>query len=169
MTYWKWFFHGTGARPGYRRVFNRWLLAHGTVPVDLKSAANTVLLPLVGILIGLSFAWAGNAQALLGTREIEMLASYHPGGFEEYVYTYQTAILLILATVCAWGLAGLGVFDRPSPVEWGQRLYPAVSTVLYSLVSLALRECWHVVLAAQLLLIVRKRIRDAGDGSEDNC
>jgi hypothetical protein len=170
-TYWKWFFKGTGAGPGFRRFLSWWLLAHVAVgvtlyfivPLNLRAAANAVLLPLAGIFIGLSFAWAGNAQALLQTREIETLADYHPGGFEEYVYIFQTAILVILLTLAAWGLAGLGVFDQPSPVSWGYRLYPVVSILLFSLASLTLRECWQVVLMSQLLLLVAKKVKNARD------
>lgn len=174
-TYWRWFFVGTGAGPGFRRLVNWWLVAHigvGVVlciivPAKLSVAANTVLMPLAGVFIGLSFAWGGNAQALLRTPEIETLAAGHAGGYEEYVYVFQTAILVILVTLVVWGLAGLGVFDRPSPVPWGHKLYPVVSVILYSAASLTLRECWHVVLASQLLLVVGKRIRDAKPGADD--
>ena len=97
ISYWRWFFKGSGAKPGYRRLVNTWIMIHlivgvivsFVVPVNLENAANTVLLPLVGILIGLSFAWAGNAQALLQSSEIDKLSEHHEGGFIEYVFTYQ--------------------------------------------------------------------------------
>ena len=79
---------------GFRRLVNIWLLFHMLVgvalafliQVDLATAANAVLLPLVGILIGLCFAWAGNAQALLQTRELNRMTEHSEGGFTEYVY-----------------------------------------------------------------------------------
>jgi len=172
MQYGRWLLRGTGGKPGYRRLLNFKYLGDLTigalvfllVPMPLQEAGGTVLLPLAGLLIGLSFAWGGNAQALLQTSEIENLSKHHPGGFEEYVYTFQTAILAILITLCAWGLAALGVIDRPSIFEWGYRLYPVVGTLLYSLMSLTLRACWGVVVGAQNLLIARKVIRqETGD------
>ena len=77
ISYWQWLFKGSGARPGYRRILDKWLLMHIPIGVilslltslDLQACANAVLLPLAGILIGLSFAWAGNAHALLQTEE----------------------------------------------------------------------------------------------------
>lgn len=175
LSYWSWWLRGSGSGPGYKRIVNRWLFWHLVigaiiyfiVPLNLAKASNAVLLPLAGIFVGLTFAWAGNAQALLRASETEVLAQHHPGGFVEYAYAFQTAVLVILVTLVAWGLAGLGVFDRPSPVPWGHRLYPVVATVLYGLASLALRECWHVVLASQLLLVVGYQIRTITKKSRD--
>ncbi|MFN0149674.1 MAG: hypothetical protein ACKVU1_03055 [bacterium] len=169
MNYWHWFFRGTSGEPGYRKFVNRWLLFHAVVgaalfflvPISLKDAANTVLLPLTGVFIGLSFAWAGNALTLLQSEEIEHLAEHRVGDLKEYVFTYQSAILAILVTLSVWGIAGLGVIDSPSPIRWAHRLYPAVAVALYGLASLTLRECWHVVLFSQLLLLARREIRRA--------
>jgi hypothetical protein len=127
------------------------------VKYDLKTAASSVLLPLVGVLVGLSFAWAGNAQSLLQTREIETLADFHPGGLEEFAFTFQAAILAILTCVTLWGLAGLGVFDHECFWRCGDRWYFAVAVVLYGFLSLTIRESWHVVLGAQGMLLMRAR------------
>lgn len=167
--FWSWFFYGTGGKPGYRRLVNKWLLLHivvGTalayfVRIDMQSAANAVLLPLAGILVGLSFAWAGNAQALMQTAEIEELSEHHPGGFSEYVYTYQTAILCILMTLVLWALAGLKLYDDLWPTAFKFKTYFLVKAILFTFSSLTVRECWHVVLAAQLMLITRRRIAKA--------
>ena len=107
VSFWHWLFKGGGAKPGYRRLLDKWFIGHIfmaailtiLVQQSLKESANTVLLPLSGALIGLSFAWAGNAQALLQTSEIEQLSRFRPGGFQEYAYVYQTAILVLLVTV----------------------------------------------------------------------
>jgi hypothetical protein len=164
--FWGWFFSGRN-RSGWRKFLDRWLVVHAgvgvvmayVVPGDLKTAASTVLLPLVGVLIGLSFAWAGNAQALLQTEEIEQLSDYRSGGFEEYVYTYQSAILVILASVVLWGVAGLGVFDLSCFWRCPAESYFAAKSFLYFFSSVTLRECWHVVLGAQMMLLARRRIR----------
>lgn len=167
MNFWEWFFWGTGGQPGFRKFFNRWLMFHiiigfcliWIVPVSLESAAKAFLLPLAGIFVGLSFAWGGNAQALLQTEEIESLTEHHPGGFEDYIYTYQAAILVILCTVTVWSLAALELFDARWPTPNRPIAYFLIGNGLYSLASLTLRECWHVVLAAQWMLLARRRIR----------
>jgi hypothetical protein len=167
MEYWRWLIRGSGGRAGITRFRDRWLLLHGFVGVVfasidqivLKEAANSVLLPLAGIFIGLCFAWGGNAQALLQTDELEEVGEHHPGGFSEYLYVYQSAILLILVTLIAWGIAGLGVFDSLWPRCVDGWLYRCVRGLLFVLASMTLRECWHVVLGAQSMLLVRREIR----------
>jgi len=166
ISFWKWFIVGSGGRPGFRRLLNRWLILHVGVgaalatgiPIDLQSASSAVLLPLAGVLVGLSFAWAGNAQALLQTGEIESLAEHHPGGFVEYVYFYSLAILCILLTLSAWGLAGLKIFDAVWPTSGHWKTYFGIKLLLFTLSSLTLRECWHIVLAAQWMLLTRREI-----------
>lgn len=167
ISFWRWLVKGSGARPGYRRLINAWLILHlgigfglsSAVQVDLTSAANTVLLPLVGILIGLCFAWAGNAQALLQVSEIEEMTHHHPGGFVEYVFVYQTAIFTIFVTLVSWALAGVGIFDKTWPTPACRLSYFTVKGTLFALSSLTLRECWHVVLGAQWMLIIQSKIK----------
>ncbi len=167
MNYWFWFLHGTGVRPGYRRILNVYLVIHlilgaivaFIVPADLTTSANTVLFPFAGIFVGLSFAWAGNAQALLQSSEISSLSEYHEGGFVEYVFVYQTAILIILVTLVAWGIAGLDVFHGLWPTTKMPVAYFTVKVILFALCSLTIRECWHVVMGAQWMLIAQREIR----------
>lgn len=166
ISFWRWLAKGSGGKPGYSRLINRWLFLHigmgvllaWLVQVDLQTAANTVLLPLVGILIGLCFAWAGNAQALLQADEIAEMSRHHEGGFAEYVFTYQAAILAILVAVVAWALAGFGIFDTTWPTTERRRFYFCLETFLFALSSLTLRECWHVVLGAQWMLLVQHKV-----------
>lgn len=168
INYWQWFFIGSGHKPGYRRLLNGWFFVHliigiviaSLVPASLKEAANAVLLPLAGIFIGLSFAWAGNAHALIESREIEKLSEYHEGGFVEYIFVYQTAILTIMTTLVLWGFAGLNVFDEKWPTVKSLEVYFLIKTILFTFSSLTLRECWHVVLGTQLMLLVKKEIKD---------
>lgn len=167
FNYWRWFFRGSGGKPGYRRLVDLWLIVHFTigitlallVRVDIQTAANTVLLPLAGILVGLSFAWAGNAHGLLQSSEIEELSRHHEGGFLEYVFVYQTAILVILVTMVFWGLTGLRVFDVQLPGGWGKTGAFVLKTALFACSSLTLRECWHAVMGAQWMLMAQKEIK----------
>lgn len=167
IGYWHWFLKGSGSKAGFRRILNKWILLHLSiglvltllVEVDLETAANAVLLPLAGIFVGLSFAWAGNAQALMQTSELDEMANFHEGGFEEYVFVYQTAILTILVTLVFWGIAGLSVFDTQWPTQVHNKCYFGVKILLFTLSSLTLRECWHVVMGAQWMLLVQRKIR----------
>lgn len=166
-SFWLWLVKGSGERSGLGRFLDRWLLVHATVglafalvlPVSLEEAATKLLLPVAGILVGLSLAWGGNASALLQSVEVEAVAQYREGGFAEYVYTFQAAILLILVTVVVWAVAGLGIFDKVWPACTNSWEYKIIVAVLFLLSSLTLRECWHVVLAVQSLLLMRFEIR----------
>lgn len=167
ISYWRWFFRGSGGRPGAIRYLDVWILFHfclgltlaWIVPATLAEAAKDLLLPVAGVFIGLSFAWGGNAQALLETPEIREMVDEHSGGFAEYVYTFQSAILFLLVTLVLWTFAGLGIFDKVWPTQAMDCLYMGIATLLYFLASLSLRECWHVVLGAQWFLLARHNIR----------
>jgi hypothetical protein len=167
ISFWRWFFCGTGGKPGFRRLINAWLLLHlgvgaalaKIIPIDLGTAANAVLLPLAAVLVGLSFAWAGNAQALLQATEIEKIAEHHSGGFPDYVFTFQAAILCILLTLVVWGFAGFQIFDKVWPTPSEHAAYFGVKVGLFTLSSLTVRECWHIVLGAQWMLLIRYFIK----------
>ena len=167
IRYWQWFFRGSGGKAGFRRLINIWLIFHVIVgiclallvDIDLNTASNTVLLPLIGILIGLSFAWAGNAQALMQSSEIDELSDFHKGGFVDYVFIYQSSILAILITLIFWGIAGLSIFDSRWPTPKCKIYYFTIKVTLYTLCSLTLRECWHVILGAQWMLLKKKKIK----------
>jgi hypothetical protein len=167
FNFWKWFFCGSGGRSGLRRLVNHWLILHlcigallsFVISVDLQTSANCVLLPLAAIFIGLSFAWAGNAQALMQSPEIDRLANHHKGGFAEYAYAFQTSILVILVTMVLWGLAGLrvfAIFESQDAIWWTKY---AARIPLFGLSSMTLRECWHVVLGSQWMLLAQREIR----------
>jgi hypothetical protein len=173
FNFWSWLIRGSGGKPGYYRLVNKWLLFHGIIGVllafrvktELAQCANSVLLPLAGIIVGLSFAWAGNAQALLQTSEMDDVAEKHPGGFVEFVFVYQTAVLVILTTLVLWSFAGLSVFDIDLAPAAKAKWEFVVKSFLFGISSMALRECWHAVLGAQWMLLTRREIRKAKDRS----
>ena len=175
-SFWRWFFSRAYGRPGCLKVVDLWLLVHAAVgfflaaliPGSLESVAGTILLPLVGILVGLSFAWAGNAQALLTSREIEDISQYHEGGYADYVFTYQCAVLLLLVALVGWGLAGMGLFDQTWPTSESPTIYGVVRFGLFSLISLAVRTSWEVVLGTQMLLIMRGVFRRKKGPPDEN-
>lgn len=166
--FWEWLFIGIEkSKPGVLKLADRWLFVHCLIGLvlayfsDLKiyEAASTFLLPLAGVFVGLSFAWAGNAQALLQDTHIEQLAQKNPEGIEGYIYTFQLAILVILITLGAWGIGALKIFDAP---KLGSCFVSfLIETCLFSLASLTFRECWHVVLGSQILILTRHKIKKA--------
>lgn len=174
LDYWHWFFYGSGDKPGYRRLLNKWILVHLLVGIalsllvriTLESSAYTVLFPLAGIFVALTFAWAGNTMVLMQSQEMKELANHHPGGFAEYVFIYQTAILVILVTLVLWGLAGLKIYDMVWPGSKAKILYSVIKALLFSLSSLTVRECWHVVMGAQWMLIIQREIKNHTAKSE---
>ncbi|MBW2303518.1 MAG: hypothetical protein JRF57_07360 [Deltaproteobacteria bacterium] len=191
MNFWKWFFQGDTApnskyfeqsatkRPGILAYLDWWLVFHMSVgiilmfivPVRINEAAKSILLPLAGIFIGLTFAWGGNAVSLMQSEEIDMLANYRSGGLKEYVFKFQSAILVLLITMIAWGLAGLNVFEPlrgKLPLDFA---YNAIEVLLYFMISLSLRDCWHVVMGAQSMILLRsavKKVLDSQKSSESS-
>ena len=170
--FWRWLFLGLDAKPGYRQFKLWWTLLHlalgvlvaVSIRVPIYESARAILLPLTGLFIGLSFSWLGNAQALLQQSEIERLARHHPDGIRTYAYTFQLAVLVVMVTLVAWGLAGLKLAD--SFLCRDSLWYTAVESLLYFLVSVAVRECWHVVMGSQALLLARISIRQLLDKKE---
>lgn len=172
--FWPWFLGGSGFRGNWRAFLDRWLIVHAVVgvvaawlvPVPLAEAAKSVLLPLAGVFVGMSFAWIGNALAILQSDELARLVDVSDGGIEDYVHPYQSAILAILVTLVAWGLAALGVFDRSCSWNCPPQIYFAVSASLFALASITLRECWHVVSAAQMLLLTQRYVKTLPPGDD---
>jgi hypothetical protein len=160
--FWSWL-----AGPGWNRYFNYWLLGHLAVgiamallvKVALSEAAKAVLLPLAGVLVGMSFAWVGNALAIAQSDEIEEMGAKNPAGYDTYVHAFQAAILVILGALVAWGLAGLGVYDEPCWWGCSDRPYFVAETLLYAIASFAVRECWGIVMGAQLMLLYQRATR----------
>jgi hypothetical protein len=156
--FWTWFLKGSTQRPGIFNYIDRFLILHlaiafgiyQSINTPLKDAACTMMLPLFGILFGITFAWSGNITALLSTEEIGQLSDKVNGGLEEYVYYTQGVVLFILTTSIGWGAAGLSIIT--------ERFW---YIPLLSLTSLSVRECWNLILLAQYLTLARRDVSKA--------
>lgn len=165
LNFWRWFFHGSGSLPGYKRVFNSWLIQHlciGSVCVifistSLESAARAILFPLTGVLISVCASWAGPTQTVLTSEEMIPVFELHEGGACEYFNILQAAILIMFATISIWGLAGIGVFESLNTKPLGSKkiLYYIISIFLYGIISLSLKTCWEVILYAHNILYMK--------------
>ena len=169
-NFWHWLAHRDKRyAPGWTRVVNWHAIIHILIGAglgvfvrkDIEAAAATVLLPLAGVFVGLAFAWGGNAQSLLQSDEIARLAKGTRGGLRDYVFTYQLAVLMLMATLSLWGVAGLGIFEVLLQRNHHPDLYRMVAALLYAASSASLRECWHVVTFSQATLLARADIREA--------
>lgn len=171
IPFWRWMTRGTGGTSGSRRFVDRWLVVHLTVgvaiahlvPIPLQEAATTLLIPVAGVFVGLAFAWGGSAHSLLQSSEVEAVAKHKNGGLEDYVYAFQAAILLVLLTLVAWAIVGLGIVDYVWPTPEHPLAYAIVGVAMFSLSSAMVRECWHVVLAVQMFLLIRIKVRQVNE------
>jgi predicted DNA repair protein MutK len=119
-------------------------------------------------MVGITFAWASNAQALLQTGEIREIAEEYPGGINVLACIYQLAILVLLATLAVWGIAGTGVLHdglAPLSPQWARI---AGKASMYALLSLSIRECWSVVDSFRHLLVSRDSVTSAKENGQPN-
>lgn len=164
-NYWRWFFLGLSGQPGILKFVNYWMPFHLLIAsiialnlkVSIQDAASVLVLPLAGVFIGLTFAWSGNAQALMQSDDLVEMFEQHKDGLRNYVYTFQNAVLCLLITITLWGLAGLGILSG----NWFQGLYQMflIKLSLFFFSSLSVRECWHVILGSQFFILAQRDIR----------
>lgn len=166
LRFWPWF-----AKEGLAKLCDGWLVVHAVaglvlaavVPDKMSEVAKIVFLPFAQVLIGLAFAWAGNAIAILQTHELQKIGTQpaDPTRFRAYVFTYQMAVLILLAVLVMWGLLALGLANQWPALFSGEHRRLFGRTVAFAVSSVAIRECWHVVLGAQTMLLMRSAVQDA--------
>lgn len=159
----EWLFRGRGKKAGWRTIVNRSSIIDlfiGTmlaiyVPLTPSKAAEVVILPIVAILIGVSFAWIGNAHVILQSKAIRLLAKEYGGGIPEYLHCYQLTVLIVLATLTLWGFAGLELFEVWNNIVFCEifvysnviivSALTAAKILLYSMLSKMMRETWSII------------------------
>ena len=158
LYFWKWFFHGISElTPGYRRILNKFLFMHfifgmfiaWIVPISSLEAAEKILFPLSGILIGVSCAWSGTIQAMIRSENIQHIERFKAGGVFEYSFCYLLALFISIMTICFWGLAGIGFFSslglRLGSYEYAEKVSIIFRALLYGLTSLSIRNTWQIM------------------------
>lgn len=162
-TFWKWLVHGSGSKPGYFNIANRWIFAHLLIAVILTLSlssngfvfAGISLFPAASILVGMSLAWTTRASALLQIEELRNNLFSVDRPPEDYVYGYQLAILVIVIMVAYTAvMAGGGFKFIVFGVPYDQKLS---TFFMFFLMSLAFRECWGVVNFTNLLTLLEYR------------
>ncbi len=95
--------------------------------------------------------------------EINVIADYNLGGMQVYAFRFQAAILFLIITMVCWGLAGLNVFEPLREKHSLKFIYAIIKIILYFLISLSLRDCWHVVMGAQSMILLRRSVKKVLD------
>lgn len=155
ISYWKWLFFGiNGKKSGIKSYCNLWIFLHLfistilTINITIKqSDAISIAIPFIGILIALTVSWCGNVTSLLNTKEITLLSTRYTGGIEGYAYFIQSAILVLFITVLLWTIYGLNILSCK-----------IFLFIIIFMSSIAIRDCWNVILLGQMLTIARARI-----------
>lgn len=159
INFWQWLIDDWKAQMklilGDRYVFFHILgaLLFGIKIIDPTKFATTILLPFASIIIGISFAWGGNAVALLSDGALQTIAEQHKKGFENYVYKFLLSILILLGTLVCWLFVATGIFCGTSSI-----LSNIIFYFILMLSSIALREVWHVILGVQYMLLWKYHI-----------
>jgi hypothetical protein len=176
LDFWQWLWP-----TGLRTLADRWLALHvvvggavaAAVDKPLSGIALTVFLPFASVLVGLAFAWGGNAMAVLQSDELHTIGSQPgaPNGYRDWVFAYQLAILVILVVLVVWTLAALGVSDVLARIfpRRGLPIHTSGRVAAFALSSIAVRESWNVVLGAQGQLIAKHRLRIEREAARKQC
>ena len=160
-SFWTWFVSGSRKGPrGVRNIANRFLFFHTAIAVaatllirnDPFSFAQKALFPASSILVGLSIAWTTRAATILQSKELreKLFSDERPP--EDYVYGFQLAILVVILmiiyiAVMAGGGLRLALLGQPWDTL-GSAFW------MYLLFSLTLRECWGVINATNMLMML---------------
>lgn len=135
-------------------------------PNSATDIARSIAMPGAAILVGLAFAWAGRSASLLQDKAFSKFIIEDGPPAEGYVYSFQLAILTVIAfVVIALSLIAGGV-----DISLGSQRADDIAnkTLLIFAGSLALRECWGVILFVNKLTIQYYKVRElelaAGEG-----
>lgn len=184
----RWFFHGYDGSPkGYQRIFSgrkniKWLIIHlatgfllsELVDSPMKEVARVVLLPLIAVIIGLTFAWAGNAQGFFQSKEIIEISKNKAGGYIDYIFVYQLSIFIVLLCSIMWSLLAL---DYKEINLFGQLFHPKylpfqlrqlVKVFIYTITGITLREAWSVIQGVHYFLIARNIMFEENEKNKTN-
>lgn len=163
LSFWGWFF--SEGLPSFFKDW--WSLVHimlgitiaCCIKLPLQDISQKAFLPLGSIFIAIVFAWSGSISAILQSGEVDKIReSSGVNLFRSYVFSFQMTVLISFGLLIFWGLAALNPFENLSKVA---PLRTLARVLLYSYTSLAIRECWLMVLRLQLHLLQIAIIRDS--------
>lgn len=170
LSFWHWLF----APGGRRRWLNLGLFVHLGIGVglalvvqqDLADRARSVILPLAGVLVGLTFAWTATAITIVSSKEFRLVMEDSRQGVRGTANYFQLAILTVLASTILWAIAGLGPYNAPPSIDAAQANLCA-SVALFGFTSFAVAECWSAVNLTRLTLLAYNTVRQVEEQKKD--
>ena len=175
--FWNWLFKKDrdGDR-GFRNLLNFWVIFHISVgiflsiylKISLQDLTTKIAIPSSAILVGLSFAWAGRSASLFQDKAFSEFIIKDGAPVEGYIYSFQLSILTVLLFI----LLNFIIYSGGLPISFGKNEYNILMNpfLIYSMGSLALRECWGSILFVNKLTIQYYTVRkEEIFGKETTC
>lgn len=123
-----------------------------------QALTQEIILPVLGIMIGLTITWAGNATNLITTDTAILLARRHENGFQDWIFTFQLSILVTLITTIYWILISLNIdinilrkilletgIETESIENLKASYHFARTTIAFTLISVTIHEGWSCI------------------------
>ena len=173
-SFWHWLLKGYGGKPGYKSLLSYWLVSDiilsflfsKLVSAQPSEMAVAILLPLMGVLIGLAIVCCSSAYAVIITDEINLLAEKLEAGPIEYVYPYNLSLLIILITAGYWAFAALGLLDfhylEIGNIWIGEKSLHPYKIIGFFLISNSVRLSWQSLRDNASLALAVNEVRFTG-------
>lgn len=165
-SFWKWFFFPEkDHKTGWKLLFTWWMAIDIMVAgfltyylsIDGFAFAAKTLFPAASILVSMAVAWTARASTILNDREFSDKIFVQNRPIEEYVYSYQLSLLILISVVVYVAIMAAGGLKF---CVWDFEFSRNISSFwLYFLLSLAIRECWAVINFSNLLGLLNSKIR----------
>jgi hypothetical protein len=162
FNFWNWLI-----KIGLFQFLDKWLIFHLIIgflfqhflKMPLYELAWKLIIPFAAILVAIVFAWSGNISTLLQTKEMDLFRRRNNfDTYINYIFNFQLVALVNLTLIILWSLLGLDPFHG---IKIQYSIYAIGRTLVFAFTSLAVRECWTMILRLQLHLIQNTLIKDA--------
>ncbi|MBX7457194.1 hypothetical protein K3152_02945 [Qipengyuania sp. 1NDH17] len=171
--FWPWFFKRTGRQTGLRALVSKWLILDIAVAailtfflrIDGFGFAEKALFPAASILVGMAVAWTARAAIIINDKDFRSKFVREENPIEDYVYGYQTSILILFSAIVYIAIMAAGGFDFYIWTNQASRL--ASGFFMYALISLTIRECWSVINFTNLLSLLSASAEPRDEPSEE--
>ena len=181
-----WFFKGISKNSaGYKRILNSKLLIHILIGCALSyfikksiiDISNICIIPILSVLIGITFAWIGNSHIVMMDSEVRPVLNEREGGLIEYLYIYQLAIFILLIVLIINILNVLGFHQTIKSIFklnyfWSVMLGFTYKSIIFALFSYSISIVWEIITAAQWLYVIKNEVYEAkkekNEGNNNN-
>ena len=171
----EWFFKGIDDKPGYKRMLTWKLIKYIFIGIALSLIVNQSIIkissisiiPLLSVLLGVTFAWIGNSHMLMVDKNVLQVISKRKGGLIEYLYTYQLAVLILLIILVFNILNGLEFYQlllnfikfkiklNMNCISFLRIIY---KTIIFSSLSYSVAIVWEIITISQWFYIIKSLV-----------